>query len=109
MCVCGHIQHVHSLLPYFNLTLSHTGVGEFNHWIGIRVAGASLSNRDGNPYTIHSLRRSAANTWLNNGLNIHHVKILLGHDNLRTTIQYLNYDLADIQQTEGNVDFGLSD
>jgi len=39
---------------------------------------------------------------------IRHVQILLGHDDLRTTIQYLNYDLDEIQQAAENVDFHLS-
>ena len=77
-------------------------------WFASWLAGAGLSNGDGNPYTIHSLRRFAAKTWLNSGLNIRHVQILLGHNDLRTTIQYLNYDLAEIQQAAENVDFGLS-
>jgi len=76
----------------------------FNSWL----VGAGLRTGDGNPYTIHSLRRFAAKAWLNSGLNIRHVQILLGHDDLRTTIQYLNYDLDEIQQAAENVDFDLS-
>lgn len=75
----------------------------FNSWL----AGAGLRNGHGNPYTLHSLRRFAAKTWLNNGLNIRHVQILLGHEDLRTTIQYLNYQFDEIQRSAIEVDFGL--
>ena len=31
------------------------------------------------PYTLHSLRRFAAKSWLDLGLNIRQVQLLLGH------------------------------
>jgi site-specific recombinase XerC len=34
--------------------------------------------------------------------------MLLGHENLQTTILYLNYDLDEIQRAAGQVSFGLA-
>ena len=76
----------------------------FNSWL----ERAGLRGQGQNRYTIHSLRRFAAKQWLNSGLNIRQVQILLGHRDLSTTIRYLNYDLEEIQQAAGAVDFGFS-
>jgi len=51
-----------------------------------------------NRYSLHSLRRFAAKRWLDSGLNIRQVQALLGHEDLGTTIRYLNYDLDEIQR-----------
>jgi len=51
------------------------------------------------PYTLHSLRRFAAKSWLDLGLNIRQVQLLLGHESLETTILYLNYSFEEIQRT----------
>lgn len=78
-----------------------------NHWLegaGLRSPGA-LTKR--NKYSLHSLRRFAAKSWLNSGLNIRQVQLLLGHEDLQTTILYLNYDLDEIQRTALTVTFGL--
>ena len=79
-----------------------------NHWLeraGLRNADA-LTKR--NKYSLHSLRRFAAKSWLNSGLNIRQVQMLLGHENLQTTILYLNYDLHEIQTAATRVDFNLA-
>lgn len=75
----------------------------FNSWL----EKAGLRGQGRNRYTIHSLRRFAAKQWLNSGLNIRQVQILLGHRDLSTTIRYLNYDLEEIQQAAQGVDFGF--
>ena len=79
-----------------------------NHWLeraGLRNADA-LTKR--NKYSLHSLRRFAAKSWLNSGLNIRQVQLLLGHEDLQTTILYLNYDLHEIQTAATRVDFNLA-
>jgi integrase/recombinase XerC len=73
----------------------------FAHWL--QAAGLSAAG-----YTLHSLRRFAAKRWLESGLNIRQVQMLLGHENLQTTILYLNYDLDEIQRAAAHVSFGLS-
>jgi integrase len=73
----------------------------FRHWL--RDAGLADSH-----YTPHSLRRFAAKRWLESGLNIRQVQMLLGHENLQTTILYLNYDVDEIQRAAGQVNFGLT-
>ncbi len=78
-----------------------------NKWqerAGLRTPGASTRR---NRYTLHSLRRFAAKRWLDSGLNIRQVQLLLGHENLQTTILYLNYDLDEIQRAAVTVDFRL--
>lgn len=76
----------------------------FNSW----SEAAGLRDHDRNRYTIHSLRRFAAKHWLDSGLNIRHVQILLGHRDLSTTIRYLNYDLDEIQRAADAVEFALA-
>lgn len=75
-----------------------------NKWLG----EAGLRDGERNKYTLHSLRRYAAKRWLDSGLNIRQVQLLLGHEDLQTTILYLNYDLDEIQRDAGRVDFGLA-
>jgi site-specific recombinase XerD len=53
------------------------------------------------------LRRFAAKHWLESGLNIRQIQMLLGHEDLQTTILYLNYDLDEIQRAANTVDFRL--
>jgi len=72
----------------------------FRHWIET----AHLTDC---AYTLHSLRRFAAKRWLESGLNIRQVQMLLGHESLQTTILYLNYDLDEIQRAAVTVDFCL--
>ncbi len=72
----------------------------FGHWL--QAAGLTAAG-----YTLHSLRRFAAKRWLDSGLNIRQVQLLLGHENLQTTILYLNYDLDEIQRAAAAVDFRL--
>ena len=77
-------------------------------WFNAWLAGARLREQGRNRYSLHSLRRFAAKQWLNSGLNIRHVQILLGHRDLSTTIRYPNYDLDEIQQAAQGVAFGLT-
>jgi integrase len=74
-------------------------------WFGHWLQAADLSAAG---YTLHSLRRFAAKRWLDSGLNIRHVQMLLGHEDLKTTILYLNYDLDEIQRAAAQVSFGLT-
>ena len=50
-------------------------------------------------YALHSLRRFAAKNWLDAGLSIRQVQLLLGHESLETTILYLNYSFEEIQRS----------
>jgi len=75
-----------------------------NHWL----TEAGLRDDQGNRYTLHSLRRFAAKQWLSSGLNIRQVQMLLGHEDLQTTMLYLSYDFEEIQRDAGHVDFALS-
>ena len=60
-----------------------------------------------NEFTLHSLRRFAAKTWLESGLNIRKVQTLLGHEDIQTTILYLSYDMDEIQRSAEGITFGL--
>ncbi len=77
-------------------------------WFTLWCQRAGLTTDNGHRFTLHSLRRFAAKQWLNHGLNIRHVQILLSHNDLQTTIRYLNYHLDEIQHAAQHVDFGLS-
>jgi integrase/recombinase XerD len=65
-----------------------------NRWLKCWLSRAEIST----PYTFHSLRRFAAKSWLDEGLNIRQVQLLLGHESLETTILYLNYSFGEIQR-----------
>ena len=80
----------------------------FNSWLAQAGLRQDASVQARNRFTLHSLRRFAAKRWLESGLNIRQVQILLGHENLQTTILYLNYDLDEIQRAAVGVDFGIS-
>lgn len=54
-------------------------------------------------YALHSLRRFAAKNWLDAGLSIRQVQLLLGHESLETTILYLNYSFEEIQRSAVSV------
>ena len=77
-------------------------------WFTLWCQRAGLTSDNGDRFTLHSLRRFAAKQWLSQGLNIRHVQILLGHNDLQTTIRYLNYDLDEIQHAAQHIDFALS-
>ena len=80
-------------------------------WINKWLQGASLCTPDPgggrNRYTLHSLRRFAAKSWLASGLNIRQIQILLGHEDPHTTALYLNYEFDEIQRAAATVDFRL--
>jgi len=76
-----------------------------NHWLEV----ADLRDAEGNRYSLHSLRRYAAKRWLESGLNIRQVQMLLGHEDLQTTMLYLSYDFEEIQREAANIDFRLAD
>jgi integrase len=89
----------------------------FRGWRGRRLQMSTLQRwftkaglrHPGAPhYTLHSLRRFAAKSWLNAGLNIRQVQLLLGHEDLQTTMLYLNYDIEEIQHDAAGVTFHLT-
>ncbi len=47
----------------------------------------------------HTLRHSRAIQLLNSGVNIMHVKTILGHANIMSTMVYLKYSNSDIQES----------
>jgi integrase len=61
-----------------------------------------------NRYTLHSLRRFAAKQWLSAGLNVRQAQLLLGHEDLQTTMLYLNYDFEELHRATVGIDFGLT-
>jgi len=75
-----------------------------NRWLKCWLTRAGVTAR----YTLHSLRRFAAKKWLDVGLNIRQVQLLLGHESLETTILYLNYSFEEIQRTAANGRFRLA-
>jgi integrase len=58
-------------------------------------------------YVIELMRRNTKR-WLEGGLNIRQVQLLLGHSDLQVTMQYLSYDFEEVQRQAGRVDFGLT-
>jgi integrase/recombinase XerC len=80
-------------------------------WLNKWLEGAGLRSPDAptrrNRYSLHSLRRFAAKRWLESGLNIRQIQMLLGHEDLQTTILYLNYDLDEIQRAAHGVTFRI--
>jgi len=79
-----------------------------HRWLKRWLTKAGLQQPGGPVFTLHSLRRFAAKSCLNAGLNIRQVQIPLGHEDLQTTILYLNYNIEEIQRSAAGVDFGLS-
>ena len=77
-------------------------------WLNKWLSAAGLRDDTGNRYTLHSFRRFAAKRWLEGGLNIRQVQLLLGHSDLQVTMQYLSYDFEEVQRQAGRVDFGLT-
>jgi integrase len=75
----------------------------FNGWL----QAADIRDERRNCYTLHSLRRYAAKCWLDGGLNIRQVQLLLGHENMQSTSLYLDYRLDEIERDAAKVDFGL--
>jgi len=59
-------------------------------------------------WTPHDLRRFAAKRWVETGLNIRRVQLLPGHEDLHTTIRYLNYDRDERQRAAAQVSFGIT-
>jgi site-specific recombinase XerD len=72
-----------------------------NRWLKCWLTRAGIQA----PYTLHSLRRFAAKHWLDQGLNIRQVQLLLGHQSLETTILYLNYSFEEIQRASAAINF----
>lgn len=68
-------------------------ISTLQRWFGSWLRRAHVNSG----YTLHSLRRFAAKSWLDHGLNIRQVQLLLGHESLETTILYLNYSFEEIQ------------
>jgi integrase len=58
----------------------------------------------------HTLRHSRAIQLLNSGVNIIHVKSILGHANIMNTLIYLKYSNKDLQESiiKANSSIGLS-
>lgn len=48
------------------------------------------------PVTVHTLRHSRATHWLNAGIDLHTIKDLLGHKDIRTTEIYLHTGIEEI-------------
>ena len=96
----GHVFRGRQGGPLRGSTLQHW----LNHWL----TEAGLRDDQGNRYTLHSLRRFAAKQWLTSGLNIRQVQLLLGHEDLQTTMLYLSYEFEEIQRGAAHVDFRLT-
>jgi len=56
------------------------------------------------PATVHSLRHSFATHLLENGVNLHHIQLLLGHKSLETTMIYLHVQRVDLQKITSPLD-----
>ncbi len=59
---------------------------------------------------LHTLRHSRAIQLLNSGVNIMHVKTILGHANMMNTLVYLKYSNKDLQESmkKSNESMGLN-
>jgi len=56
------------------------------------------------PASVHSLRHSFATHLLENGVDIHHIQLLLGHRHPETTTVYLHVRRADLQDISSPLD-----
>ncbi len=64
------------------------------HLVQIAVAKIGLENKH---YTVHTIRHSFATHLVDNGTDLHTVKVLLGHNSIQTTMRYLHLTSSRIQ------------
>ena len=57
------------------------------HMVQQALASAGMSKKS---YTVHTIRHSFATHLVDNGVDLHTVKELLGHSNLQTTMRYMH-------------------
>lgn len=57
------------------------------------------------PVSVHSLRHSFATHLLENGVDLHHIQLLLGHRHPETTTVYLHVRRVDLQMIKSPLDF----
>jgi site-specific recombinase XerD len=64
------------------------------HLVQIAVAKIGLESKH---YTVHTIRHSFATHLVDNGTDLHTVKVLLGHNSIQTTMRYLHLTSKRIQ------------